>query len=227
MYASKFLRLSVYTDHDLVRCVIPWSSSASSSEKFQSLRMRSVLFSRPYTYPLLRPVSHMPPTPCISFENQKKHAEAHQRAPGGTVEKSRVVVVSNRLPISAHRDTKSGEWKFRMSSGGLVTALQGVRHEMDFVWIGWLGVEVHESEQVFRTSLACWLGKTRTIFSLSVHFIPFFSFSLFLFSLFPPFFSFLSFFPFSSTACETISSDFWRLLLSTEILFRKVPSLPT
>lgn len=67
---------------------------------------------------------------------------------GGPVEKSRVVVVSNRLPISASRDLKTGEWHFKMSSGGLVTALQGVRHEMDFLWIGWMGVDVQESERV-------------------------------------------------------------------------------
>lgn len=63
-------------------------------------------------------------------------------------EKSRVVVVSNRLPISAQRDLETGKWTFKMSSGGLVTALQGVRHEMDFLWIGWMGVEVVESERV-------------------------------------------------------------------------------
>ncbi|CAN0028807.1 unnamed protein product, partial [Ectocarpus fasciculatus] len=44
-------------------------------------------------------------------------------------EKSRVVVVSNRLPISAQRNLETGKWTFKMSSGGLVTALQGVRHE--------------------------------------------------------------------------------------------------
>lgn len=64
------------------------------------------------------------------------------------VEKSRVVVVSNRLPISASKNATTGEWSFQMSSGGLVTALQGVRHEMDFLWIGWMGMEVQESERV-------------------------------------------------------------------------------
>lgn len=59
-----------------------------------------------------------------------------------------MVVVSNRLPISAQRDRKTGVWTFKMSSGGLVTALQGVRHEMDFLWIGWMGVEVEEAERV-------------------------------------------------------------------------------
>jgi hypothetical protein len=35
-----------------------------------------------------------------------------------------VIVVANRLPISAKRDENTGEWNFQMSSGGLVTALQ-------------------------------------------------------------------------------------------------------
>lgn len=78
-------------------------------------------------------------------------------------EKSRVVVVSNRLPISAQRDLETGKWTFKMSSGGLVTALQGVRHEMDFLWIGWMGVEVEESERVSVWSgvcacVICWSG---------------------------------------------------------------------
>lgn len=61
---------------------------------------------------------------------------------------SRVIVVANRLPMSASRDDKTGEWTFRMSSGGLVTALQGVRDTHKFIWIGWLGgAEVAENEQ--------------------------------------------------------------------------------
>ncbi|CAN0264729.1 unnamed protein product, partial [Laminaria digitata] len=80
-------------------------------------------------------------------KNKEDQKDEHVRFFEG-VEKSRVVVVSNRLPISAQRDLDTGKWTFKMSSGGLVTALQGVRHEMDFLWIGWMGVEVVESERV-------------------------------------------------------------------------------
>eukprot|EP00611_Tribonema_gayanum_P004565 TRINITY_DN1376_c0_g1_i1.p1 TRINITY_DN1376_c0_g1~~TRINITY_DN1376_c0_g1_i1.p1 ORF type:complete len:1060 (-),score=283.32 TRINITY_DN1376_c0_g1_i1:298-3147(-) len=67
----------------------------------------------------------------------------------------RVIVVANRLPIKASRDEVTGEWVFAMSSGGLVTALQGAREEMNFVWIGWLEVSnVPEAEQdLVRTRL--------------------------------------------------------------------------
>ena len=65
-----------------------------------------------------------------------------------TVDKSRVVVVSNRLPIRATRDLETGRWTFSETGGGLVTAMQGVRNEMNFLWIGWVGVEVEESERV-------------------------------------------------------------------------------
>jgi trehalose-6-phosphate synthase len=58
----------------------------------------------------------------------------------------KLIVVSNRLPVSGTKDS-AGEWKFTMSSGGLVTALQGVRDEFPFVWIGWFGQEIPENEQ--------------------------------------------------------------------------------
>lgn len=73
------------------------------------------------------------------------------------VEKSRVLVVSNRLPIGATKDHETGKWTFKMSSGGLVTALQGVRGEMDFLWIGWMGIEVDESEMVSLPRYPFWL----------------------------------------------------------------------
>ncbi|KAG5189692.1 hypothetical protein JKP88DRAFT_347649 [Tribonema minus] len=57
--------------------------------------------------------------------------------------------------MRASRDEVTGEWVFAMSSGGLVTALQGAREEMNFVWIGWLEVSnVPEAEQdLVRTRL--------------------------------------------------------------------------
>src|SRR3989338_1260931 len=54
---------------------------------------------------------------------------------------SRLVVVSNRLPINITPNGSSdvSTWDFRLSSGGLVAALSGVQHEMDFLWVGWVG----------------------------------------------------------------------------------------
>lgn len=59
----------------------------------------------------------------------------------------RLIMVSNRLPISFQRNDATGEWSFSMSSGGLVTALNGIRDEVPFIWIGWLGEEIPHDEQ--------------------------------------------------------------------------------
>ncbi|CAA7267085.1 unnamed protein product [Cyclocybe aegerita] len=49
-----------------------------------------------------------------------------------------LVVVSNRLPITITKDA-SGEYHFKMSSGGLVSALSGFKKSLNFTWIGWPG----------------------------------------------------------------------------------------
>lgn len=51
----------------------------------------------------------------------------------------RLLVVSNRLPVTVNKDQKSGEYNFKMSSGGLVTGLSGLKKMMSFTWIGWPG----------------------------------------------------------------------------------------
>ncbi|EJU04984.1 alpha-trehalose-phosphate synthase t [Dacryopinax primogenitus] len=53
-------------------------------------------------------------------------------------EGQRLLVVSNRLPITISKDAK-GEYHFKMSSGGLVSALSGCKKSMSFTWIGWPG----------------------------------------------------------------------------------------
>jgi len=59
----------------------------------------------------------------------------------------RLIVVSNRLPVTIKKNTESGEWEFSMSSGGLVSALSGCKKQMDFTWIGWPGLDVPEGER--------------------------------------------------------------------------------
>ncbi|TMW60904.1 hypothetical protein Poli38472_000946 [Pythium oligandrum] len=59
----------------------------------------------------------------------------------------RLIMVSNRLPISFQRNETTGEWSFKMSSGGLVTALNGIRDQVPFIWIGWLGEEIAQEDQ--------------------------------------------------------------------------------
>ncbi len=51
---------------------------------------------------------------------------------------SRLVVVSNRLPVTTNKD-ENGELSVRPSSGGLVTALSPVLRNTTGLWIGWPG----------------------------------------------------------------------------------------
>lgn len=55
----------------------------------------------------------------------------------------RLVIVSNRLPVSVKKD--GGRWKVAPSAGGLVTALGPVLRNRGGKWIGWPGVE-HSAE---------------------------------------------------------------------------------
>lgn len=56
-----------------------------------------------------------------------------------------ILIVSNRLPVRLEK--QEGKWVAEPASGGLVTALSGVRDEINFRWIGWPGVAVPEEEQ--------------------------------------------------------------------------------
>jgi len=58
----------------------------------------------------------------------------------------RLIVVSNRLPVTISKSSE-GVYKFKMSSGGLVSALSGMKRDMKFIWIGWPGMEIPEEEQ--------------------------------------------------------------------------------
>ncbi|ODN81295.1 alpha,alpha-trehalose-phosphate synthase [UDP-forming] 1 [Cryptococcus wingfieldii CBS 7118] len=61
-----------------------------------------------------------------------------QRADG---KEQRLIVVSNRLPVTISKDA-NGEYHFKMSSGGLVSALSGCKKSMSFIWIGWPGKDI-------------------------------------------------------------------------------------
>lgn len=58
----------------------------------------------------------------------------------------RLIIVSNRLPITISKDAK-GEYHFKMSSGGLVSALSGCKKSMAFTWIGWPGRYIPEKDR--------------------------------------------------------------------------------
>lgn len=57
-----------------------------------------------------------------------------------------VLVVSNRLPVTIKR-SEDGKYEYSMSSGGLVTALQGLKKSTSFQWYGWPGLEIPQDEQ--------------------------------------------------------------------------------
>ena len=58
---------------------------------------------------------------------------------------SRLLLVSNRLPITIKRSNE-GKYDYSMSSGGLVTGLSGLSKSTTFQWYGWPGLEIPEDE---------------------------------------------------------------------------------
>ncbi len=58
---------------------------------------------------------------------------------------SRLLLVSNRLPITIKR-SEDGKYDFSMSSGGLVSGLSGLSKATTFLWYGWPGLKVPEDE---------------------------------------------------------------------------------
>lgn len=57
-------------------------------------------------------------------------------------EKGRLVIVSNRLPVSV-KNMGQGRYETKPSSGGLVTGIRGlVNSGVEFIWFGWPGEEI-------------------------------------------------------------------------------------
>lgn len=69
---------------------------------------------------------------------------------------SRLIVVSNRLPITLIRE--GNEWKTRRSAGGLATAMDPLLKRTRGVWIGWSGAterEPAEAVELLRREQSC------------------------------------------------------------------------
>ncbi|GJM89088.1 hypothetical protein PR202_ga05686 [Eleusine coracana subsp. coracana] len=73
--------------------------------------------------------------------------------------KQRLLVVANRLPVSANRRGED-QWSLEISAGGLVSALLGVK-DVDAKWIGWAGVNV--PDEVGQRALTKALAEKRCI----------------------------------------------------------------
>lgn len=56
--------------------------------------------------------------------------------------KRRLVIVSNRLPLSLKK--LDGHYESSLSSGGLVTALSGISNSTNVRWFGWPGLNVED-----------------------------------------------------------------------------------
>ncbi len=66
---------------------------------------------------------------------------------------SRLVIVSNRLPVTLHEVSDGGG--VEVSSGGLVTALRSIVRKREGCWIGWAGTDHDPTvEQRLRTDVA-------------------------------------------------------------------------
>jgi trehalose 6-phosphate synthase len=69
----------------------------------------------------------------------------HQEEKKQGKQEGRLLLISNRLPITCKR-SEEGKYDLSMSSGGLVSGLSGLSKSTTFQWYGWPGLEVPEAE---------------------------------------------------------------------------------
>ena len=79
---------------------------------------------------------------------------------------ARVIVVANRLPLQIKRNASvAGGWEYSVSSGGMVSALLGVRG-VRMVWVGWCAVDDATPAEQARLRRTLW--KTQGILPIFV-----------------------------------------------------------
>ncbi|OBA25709.1 glycosyl transferase [Hanseniaspora valbyensis NRRL Y-1626] len=61
--------------------------------------------------------------------------------------KGKIIVVSNRLPVTITKNPATNKYDYEMSSGGLVTALQGLAKHQSFQWYGWPGFNLPDEDK--------------------------------------------------------------------------------
>jgi trehalose 6-phosphate synthase/phosphatase len=71
----------------------------------------------------------------------------------------RVIVVSNRLPVTLKRAGDS--WQTRKTAGGLATAMQPVLQQNDGIWIGWTGETSGTNDEKRRAIVEDWARQHR------------------------------------------------------------------
>jgi trehalose 6-phosphate synthase/phosphatase len=59
-----------------------------------------------------------------------------------SVTKNKLIIVSNRLPVSVKK--VNGKLVFKESTGGLATGLSSVAKDIDCIWVGWPGINTEQ-----------------------------------------------------------------------------------
>ncbi|PIM99360.1 Trehalose-6-phosphate synthase component TPS1 [Handroanthus impetiginosus] len=100
-------------------------------------------------------------SPCVeqNLEGAAPALNDGREWPDGRPIRQRLLVVANRLPVSAVRRGEDS-WSLEISAGGLVSALLGVK-EFEARWIGWAGVNV--PDEVGQKALTKALAEKRCI----------------------------------------------------------------
>jgi hypothetical protein len=78
-----------------------------------------------------------------SIQNRSSKSIKRYETPLGHAK--RLIIVANRLPISLHKNS-DGEWGFKISAGGLVSALTSIK-DLPMLWIGWPGAVVEDQKE--------------------------------------------------------------------------------
>lgn len=75
-------------------------------------------------------------------------SETHLETTSEDESRPKLIIVSNRLPITIKRNS-DGQYEYTVSAGGLVSALEGALdpQEMPSIWVGWPGGEVDPNDQ--------------------------------------------------------------------------------
>lgn len=79
-------------------------------------------------------------------EDSEDEAAPSSAQPGAA--SSQLIVVSNTLPVVLERVPQTGRWKATKTTGGLdkLMCLTGVRNDLNFLWVGWVGQHIPKDE---------------------------------------------------------------------------------
>jgi hypothetical protein len=141
-----------------------------SAESLAHSKANSPLGTSPSSGPYIEPINLNPHT--YGGPERKKSGSPLTRGSGKRIDQSlgpaqRLIIVANRLPISLQRDPQSKEWSFKVSSGGLVSAMTSISN-LPMLWVGWPGAiveDAHEREKITESLvksnyIPVWMSKT-------------------------------------------------------------------